>query len=45
MKHYSFLMESTIPESDLDDVLVVHKSDPDCKFKAGDRVKISDHIR
>lgn len=26
-------------------VLVVHKSDPECRFKAGDRVKVSDNIR
>ena len=46
MKHYSFLTESASLTSDDDpNVLVVHKSDPDCKFKAGDRVKISDHIR
>ena len=42
MKQYSFLTESKNLDSD---VLVLHKSDPDCKFKFGDRVKISDHIR
>lgn len=45
MKQYSFLQESVSSIKKDSNDIIVHKTDPDCKFKAGDRVKISDHIR